>query len=139
MRFFFFLLLNLCTIVLILQCSEDQNPVSGTIKSYTGSWRWIRTTGGIGGQTTVPGEYDVIIRKYDKTQNYRLYHNDSLKVRADYTIEPFEYDLDKISYSNIITYNYYLNREYEYAMIHGDTLQIWDGNIDGYFSWFIKQ
>ena len=75
---------------------------------------------------------------FDYFNNYKLYLNDTLKVIATYQIEEIENNWDKLSYSNVATYNYNFSGNNEFIEKHSDTLQIWNGAADGFFSFYKK-
>jgi hypothetical protein len=81
-----------------------------------------------------------MIIQFDHKNNFKLFRNDTLKVNAKYEIERMEdYNGDRILYTNIVTYDYKFNREYEYPYLHGDTLELWDGMDDGNTRIYIKE
>ena len=129
----------LCFIFLFLfnTCS-DENPVSSNTNQYYGSWVWLKTVGGFAPRVIVPAPGTELKISFDYFNNYKLYLNDTLKVSANYKIEVVENGWDKLSYSNIVTYNYNFSGYNEFIEKHSDTLQAWDGMIDGYFSFYKK-
>ena len=124
-------------LLLFNTCSKD-NPAGSNSTLYSGTWLWLKTVGGIFPRVITPENGMSLKVSFDNLNNYKIYRNDSLKVSANYKIEEDEYDWDKISYSNIVTYDYNFNTDTDFAEIHSDTLQIWDGMIDGYFSFYKK-
>lgn len=128
--------LFLCGYVFI-SCSESNSTQSDYYK-YKGTWLWLKTTGGFAGTVTTPKEGTSIKISYDEFGRFKEFRNDSLKVIANYNIEEVENNNDKISYSDIATYNFYFNPESDYAQRSNDTLFLWDGMIDGYFSFYKK-
>ena len=125
--FLFLFLLNACS---------DENPIVSNSNLYNGDWLWLKSVGGLFPRVVTPKEGMTLQIKIDKQNNYRIYRNDSLKVSANYKIEEVENDWDKLSYSNIITYDYNFNTETDFVKIISDTLKVWDGMIDGYFSFY---
>jgi hypothetical protein len=138
MKKYFFLLFIFVLFFIIINCSLDKNPVSSYFNKYEGKWRWIKTTGWFA--TSLPEEGHPMIIQFDHKNNFKLFRNDTLKVNAKYEIERMEdYNGDRILYTNIVTYDYKFNREYEYPYLHGDTLELWDGMDDGNTRIYIKE
>jgi hypothetical protein len=135
---FHFLFVFIVIFFLLVGCNVDKNPISIYSGKYEGKWCWIKTEGGLFPKVMTPEEGVTIIIQYNNKNIFRIFRNDSLKVIAHYTIEKADYGRDRISYDNIVTYDYYFNRDTEYAKIYSDTLDIWDGDLDGFFSWYIK-
>jgi len=139
MKKYFFLFFIIILFFLIMKCSSDKNPLSGYEYKYEGIWRWIRTTGFPVPEENAPKEGLVIIIQFDDENEFTLFRNDTLKVNAQYKIEKTVNNIDRILYTNIVTYNYHFNREYEYPYLHGDTLEIWDRLDDGYTRFYVKE
>lgn len=141
MKFPHLLLIFITTFLLLMNCTVNKNPISSDTNPYVGTWRWIKTVGGLFPRVITPGEGLTIKINYDNSYTYRVFRNDILKMISHYKIKPIEYYYydNKILYTNIVTYNYHFNQDAEYARIYSDTLEIWDGMIDGYFSWYIKE
>ena len=139
MKKYYFLFNIIIVFLFIVRCDIDKNPISSYSDKYEGKWRWIQTAGGLFPSVSTPKDGLILIIQYDKENKFRIFKNDTIKVIADYTYEKADSLRDKISYKNIVTYDFYFNRNYEYAYLHGDTLEIWDGMFDGYFSWYIKE
>lgn len=129
--FFFLFLLTTLT-----GCKE--NPVTISKSKYNGSWLWMQSVGGFLGRVILPEEGEVIIIMYDEFNTYKLFKNDTLKVFATYAVEESKNGVDKISYSNHVKFDYYFDEHPEYADIRSDTLVLWDGYYDGYFSYYKK-
>jgi len=134
---------NLLWIILLLSfsvfinCSEE-SPTENSYRQYNGTWLWLRTVGGTAPRVFTPPEGVTIKISYNELGIFRKLRNDSIKVMANYSIEVSQYDRDKISYSNITTYDFHFDSSSEYAQLRTDTLEIWDGVIDGYFSFYKK-
>jgi hypothetical protein len=139
MKIYHFLFIIIIFSLLSVRCNLNKNPISGYSNKYEGKWHWIRTVGGIFPRVITPEEGAITIIQYDNKNTFRLFRNDTLKVMAKYTIEQKDRDRDKISYSNIVTYDYNFYQDTEYLKVYGDTLDIWDGMIDGYFSLYLKE
>lgn len=114
------------------------HSINSEFSPYAGTWRWVKTTGGFAGQTTTPGDKLTIEIKEDNAHTFTLFRNDSLKVLADYTIESANNGYDKISYSHIIVYDDTFELNTEYIQIQSDSLIFWDGQMDGYFRFFVR-
>ena len=129
----------LCVFFLFLfnTCSND-NPVSSNSNQYYGTWVWLKTEGGYSPRVIVPATGTELKISFDYFNNYKLYLNDTLKVIATYQIEEIENNWDKLSYSNVATYNYNFSGNNEFIEKHSDTLQIWNGAADGFFSFYKK-
>jgi hypothetical protein len=124
-------------VFLFISCSE-KNPVENNESKYSGTWIWLNTVGGIFPRKFTPAEGGPLKISFDEQHLFRKYRNDSLKVICNYNIEEVKNNRDKISYFNVTTYDYYFTSEPEYVNLKNDTLEIWDGVIDGYFSFFKK-
>ncbi len=122
-------------IIVTSNCSED-NPVGTGTYKYLGVWTWMRTVGGIFPTVREPENGEVIKIYFDDNKVFKLVKNDSIKVFSKYLVEEKENEWDRITYSNIKTFNYYYNTTLNFAQIKSDTLIIWDGYIDGYFSFY---
>ena len=133
---YFGIILVLCS-VLMLYCSEE-NPSESIYNKYQGTWLWFRTVGGIVPRVITPKEGVTIKISYDKKGLFRKFRNDSLKVTANYNIEDSDYNRDKISYSNVVTNDYHFDSKYQFLRLTADTLNIWDGVDDGFFSFYKK-
>jgi hypothetical protein len=133
---FFPLILLFCTIFLV-NCA-DRNLTESIDNKYQGSWLWIKSVGGLGPRVTEPKEGMTLKKCYDDQGIFRIFRNDSLKVTGSYLISGVENGRDEITYSNVTADNYYFNSHTDYARIHTDTLELWDGNDDGYFSFYKK-
>lgn len=123
--------------VVIISCSEENYLESSSIK-YHGTWLWFRTVGGIFPKVFTPEEGTTIKVNFNKQGIFKIFRNDSLKVIANYKVEALEHNRDKISYFNVVTNNFYFNSRTDYVQIKKDTLEIWDGMFDGYFSFYKK-
>jgi hypothetical protein len=114
----------------------NENPVENNFNKYNGTWLWLKTVGGFAPRIFEPEDGITIKIGYDGFNFFKVLRNDSLKVIAHYKIEEADHNLDKISYSNIRTYGYRFDVQMEFAQIKSDTLEMWDGVIDGYFSFY---
>ena len=123
--------------LLFASCSID-NADERSFNKYNGTWLWLRTEGGLFPRVILPEAGQTLKISFDSFGFFRIIRNDSLKVIARYKIEEAENDHDKIYYYNIISNNYEFNTVYSYSKIHLDTLGIWDGAFDGFFSFYKK-
>ena len=139
MKFLNLFILIITAFLLFMNCTTDKNLVSSELNQYIGTWRWINTTGGLFPRVIVPEDGENVIIQFDSKNAFRLFRSDTLKVSAQYSLEKAEHTFDKISYSNTVTYGYNFNRSAEYVHAHGDTLDVWDGMIDGYLSLYVKE
>ena len=117
-------------------CSEN-SPTENNFSSYYGTWLWLKTEGGFAPRVFTPKDGTTIKLYFDSFNNFRIYRNDSLKVTANYKIENSKFG-DKISYSNTAVNNYTFYPDTGYGRIYSDTLRVWDGAIDGFFSFYKK-
>lgn len=124
-------------LLILISCSNE-NSVESNSNKYLGSWRWIKTVGGFAPRVIVPKDGVTTKLIFESNISLKILRNDTLKVFAFYKIEGSENGRDKISYTNVQTFGYTFDREYEYLEIHTDTLVIWDGIYDGYFRFYIK-
>lgn len=123
--------------LLYTSCSETSSSESEFSK-YTGTWLWIKTTGGFAGVEITPAEGTSLKISFDEFGRFRLYRNDSLKVIATSTVKQSKNVYDIISYSDITTFNFSFDSSNDYAYLQNDTLSLWDGMYDGFFSAFKK-
>jgi hypothetical protein len=129
-------LFYLLFVFVFITCS-DENPVENDFNIYNGTWLWLKTQGGLFPRVIVPEE-GVTTEIHFNNGNFKICRNDSVKVNAIYKIENYDTIWDKISYSNIMTDNYNFKSGPDLAAIYSDTLAIWDGMIDGFFSIYKK-
>ncbi len=139
MRGLYFSIVGLLFILLFIHCEVDKSPVSSTLNPYAGTWRWVKTVGGLFPRVITPDEGTTVKINYDYNHSFRLFRNDSLKVMARYEILSAEDYGDQIKYSDIKIYNYQFFQNFEYAQIDTDTLMTWDGMCDGFYSYFIRE
>lgn len=100
----------------MFNCSEE-NPTESLTAKYQGSWSWFRTVGGIFPRVITPEEGTTIKINFDSQGVFRKFRNDTLKVIAKYRVDESQHNLDKITYSEVITYDYIFNTEFNYAQI----------------------
>jgi hypothetical protein len=120
-----------------ISCSEA-GPIENNFNKYNGTWLWFQTVGGLFPRVFRPHDGETIKISYNMPDKFKIYRNDSLKVIASYLIEQTEHNRDKISYYNVITDDFYFSSEPDYAALRTDTLELWDGMIDGFFSFYKK-
>jgi hypothetical protein len=130
------IIILLIIIWLFTSCSEN-SPTENNFSSYYGTWLWLKTEGGFSPRVFTPKEGTTLKLYFDSFNNFRIYRNDSIKVAANYRIQNSQYG-DKISYSNVTSYNYTFYQDTGFGRIYSDTLYIWDGAIDGFFSFYKK-
>ena len=109
----------LCFLFLFLfnTCSEE-NPIGSNSNLYNGTWLWQKTVGGLFPRVITPEDGMTLKISFDNLNNYRIYRNASLKVSANYKIEEIENDWDKLTYSNIKTYDYNFSKNTDFVEIH---------------------
>lgn len=129
--------LILLFIFLYTGCGTN-SPVEDNFVKYRGTWLWIEASGGIMGRVFYPDNGEILKLEFDNFNIFRMIQNDSLKVLANYSIEKNDGIYDKITYSNIVNYNFPLYQTTAYAFVSSDTLVIWDGAYDGYMYSFKK-
>ncbi len=123
--------------LLFVTCTDDSST-EAPFSKYQGTWLWIQTSGGLFPRVTTPPPGTTVKIIFDSYGLYHEYRNDSLKVFAKYNVSESNQSRDKISFSEVTTFNYHFYFNAGYAMIKSDTLDIWDGNMDGYFSLYKK-
>ncbi|MFA6598409.1 MAG: hypothetical protein WCS69_11840 [Ignavibacteriaceae bacterium] len=122
----------------LVSCFDD-DAIEYNITKYNGKWLWLKTVGGFGPTLSTPKEGETIKISFDDhLSEFSISRNDTTKVTAKFKVEKAEDGRDKISYTNVATWDYYFNSEPNYTQIKTDTLEIWDGMIDGYFSFYKK-
>jgi len=120
-----------------MSCSDNDSLQSDYFK-YKGTWLWLKTEGGFIGEVTTPEEGTSVKINFDEFGRYRLFRNDSIKVSANFKIQKTEDGYDRISYFDVTSFNFHFAAESNYAKRTNDTLTLWDGMADGYFSFFKK-
>ncbi len=135
---YFKIILRSLLLLSFTNCSEE-NPIESNSNKYIGNWIWQKTVGGIFPRVITPESGVTIKIGFNNNDKYELYWNDTLKVKSEYVIEEREDDWDIITFSNMETYYYYSDDKLNYGEITSDTLLIWDGEIDGFFSTYYKQ
>lgn len=130
-RFYIFL-----TFLLFIACSDD-NPVENIYDNYNGTWVWYKSIGGFGGETILPEEGEIVKRVYQNSEFFYSTRNNLLKMTARIKFERFRDEGDMIHYYDISGHNYPFN-EIEMVKIYSETLQVWDGAIDG-FTYYFKR
>ena len=133
----------LCAFLLLCACvfysCSKENSTESNYSKYEGTWLWYRTVGGFAPRVITPKEGTTIKIRFDRFGFFKKFRNDSLKVCAKYSFEKAEWDCyDRIVYTDIVTFNYTFNADYDHAQLTTDTLMIWDGAFDGYSSWYKK-
>jgi hypothetical protein len=123
--------------IILMSCSDNDSTQSDYYK-YKGTWLWLKTEGGFIGEVKTPEEGTSLKIILDEFGRYRLFRNDSIKVIANFKIQKTENSYDRISYFDVTSFNYYFTAESNYANRRNDTLMLWDGMDDGYFSFFKK-
>jgi len=118
-------------------CSVN-NPVENNYGKYYGTWLWLKTEGGFFPRITTPDSGTTIKICFDNFNTFELVRNDSLKVTAHYNIEVKDSYWDKISYSSIKTFDFIFDTSAVYTQVHSDSLTIWNGASDGFFSFYKK-
>ena len=116
----------------------NESPTENNFNKYNGTWIWLKTVGGIGPRVFEPEDGITTKIRYDGYKIFKILRNDTLKVIGHYKIDEAENGYDIILYSDIITYNYRYDVDSEFAQISSDSLVVWDGAFDGYFSFYKK-
>ncbi|MGA9291025.1 MAG: hypothetical protein WBV81_00430 [Ignavibacteriaceae bacterium] len=136
MKNVFLFIISLFCCYNFISCSEPGPTETGSNK-YAGSWLWLKTEGGFFTRIIKPKDGISVIISYDNFGKFTEYRNDSLKVIAGYCLGQGEHTQDKITYSNIITSdNFYFDSMPDYPAVQNDTLVLWDGMMDGFFSFY---
>ena len=115
-------------------CSES-NPTESAFGKYQGSWVWTKTVGGFFPRVILPNMGHRIVRSY-LANTFVLTENSDFKMTANIKIQNSEFGDEKVTYSNIKTYDYYFDDRPEYISVKSDTMVVWDGMIDGFYSFF---
>jgi len=71
----------------VMACEKSE---VGKSNELTGSWKWVRKTGGIAGVNETPKEGEVTILKINADKTYSTKINDSLLVSGTYTLSTGE-------------------------------------------------
>jgi hypothetical protein len=136
---------NILTIIISFYCSynfincSEISPTENSNTKYNGTWLWFQTVGGIFPRVMKPENGTMLKISYDRQGKFKIYRNDSLKVIAGYYIGQVEHNQEKISYYDVVTVNnFYFDAEPDYPALLTDTLVLWDGAYDGFFSFYKK-
>ncbi len=71
----------------LIACEKSE---VGKSDELTGSWEWVRKTGGIAGVSETPKAGEVILLKLNADKTYSTTRNDSLLVSGVYTLSTGE-------------------------------------------------
>ncbi len=120
------------TISLLLVGCKNNLPTQSSARldtSITGSWSWIKSTGGYAGSTITPASVGYTIKiSFKPNSVFELYHNDTLLASTDYTLRQY-------NSSNIIHYADSIRFRQQYVQLAAyDTLTLTDNVADGYSS-----
>ncbi|GEM_PF-3015267 len=130
-----------CILILLissLSCTDD--IVQSSNDGLNGEWQWIKTEGGFAPHVIVPEPGTSLIISFQYNRNFILFRNDSIKVTAKYDEADYENNWNKkITFKNINTFNYSFEFDSVFVKIDSDTLTIWDGMFDGFFSYYLKK
>jgi len=130
---------KLIIILIVLVSFSCENSTEVKSEKFIGEWSWKKTDGGIMGKTIEPQEGTSIVISFESNGVYKIFRNDTLKLIANYKISKGIDNTERISYSNIKTIDFKFHQEYDFATISGDTLVLWDGSDDGFYSYYIKK
>lgn len=136
--------LFILSLSLLTSCESDQSDPSPS--GITGSWLWIRSDGGIEGNTIYPEAGEKRILVFTTDGNYSLLHNDTLKESATYYLDPNDTIFVGIPASTLVLEN----RLYYYDSYWGlqernpieyfgqDTIALGYNGNDNYVSLYIR-
>jgi hypothetical protein len=127
--------LFLC-LVIFTYCAD--NTTESSINKYQGKWQWYKTAGGFAPRIITPAEGYRLIVRFDALGRFMIIVNDTVKVEANYFTGETLWSYEKLIFTDLVTYNYHFDSENQYAKVHSDTLEISDGAMDGFTSFYRK-
>jgi hypothetical protein len=132
---------NYCVLILsllVLSCHKEPTSVDNAQAiTLTGKWQWIRSSGGIGGQTIIPPAGTVVIQTYSSDGVFSQSRNDTLQTTSHYSIKKQKtiYSTDSL---DVIVYQDSTLTKQVILYLSVDTLSVGDNMYDGYGSIYKK-
>lgn len=119
-------------LLLIIACKENSTQATNQ-SDLVGTWLWKQTTGGIAPRTFYPTGNNIYLLQITKDNNFIESHNDTVTF-SDYFITYIDttYREQIIDFTNSNRHNIVVK------MVSSDSLSLWDGMIDGYFSFYTR-
>ena len=113
-------------------CTDSSTEATND-NGLVGLWKWNQTTGGIVGSTTYPTDNNkyllqiTIDNHFIESRNGTITFFDSFDTYVDKT-----YNAQVIDFVNSKRFSYVVTK------VTSDSLILWDGFIDGYFSFYTR-
>lgn len=122
----------LCFLLFVVTCKENSTQAPND-SGLVGTWLWKQTTGGIGGWTTFPPGNNKYLLRITKDNNFIESRNDTITFSDNFvTYIDSTYKKQVIDFINSKRFSMVIER------ISSDSLSLWDGFIDGYFSFYTR-
>jgi len=112
------------SISLLLSCSKE--PRDG----LQGKWKWVITTGGIGGWTHTPESSGNTVTLEISDTHIDSYQNGDLLDSREYTLEQPSGEQMKLVYNTSY---------FRYCYFDEDSLSIWDPGADGFHEIYVRK
>ncbi|MEZ2334215.1 hypothetical protein AB6735_01220 [Mucilaginibacter sp. RCC_168] len=128
----FLLMLIALTLCGASSCKKDKLPTS---TSVMGQWRWVKSTGGIGGFTITPQSAGFTQRyQFNDDSTFRFYRKDTVAMQGKFSIiRNYKYGGTTIDVFKTG------NRFDQSLLIRNDTLYLYDISIsDGYNNTYVR-
>jgi hypothetical protein len=145
--------LGIVLLVITLQgmigCSDMGNDVHPNALLLTGSWIWVRSTGGFWGEVINPSPGEVIKDVYTIQGSFSRFKNDTLILSAHYCLSDGKYgtfmELSEIrKYPGYpvsdpsYPFGYFDGLGQEWLSFEGGSLLLADNGMDTYFHTFVR-
>ena len=132
------LLMPILLLQLLGDCSDTGTGVDPTVLRISGSWVWVRSSGGFG-ETLVPAPAGtVVIDTYTTGGILTRTRNDTLVVNGAYSISEQELGPKMILTNSSELFPRQPMLLQEWVHIEGDTLRLYDDAADGYLNVFSR-
>ena len=121
----------LALLLLVVACKESPTGTPNG-NSLVGNWSLTQKTGGIGGSTTYPGS-DIYILHITNENGFVESRNDTITFS-----DRFITYIDTTYESQVIDFVNSRRSSMVVSKVSSDSLSLWDGFIDGYFSFYTR-
>ena len=115
-----------------IACKESSTQAPSE-NGLVGTWLWKQTTGGISGSTTFPSGNNKYLLQITKDNLFIESRNDTITFSDNFTTY-----IDSTYKSQIIDFVNSKRFSMIVEKVSSDSLSLWDGFIDGYFSFYTR-
>jgi hypothetical protein len=119
-------------LLLTIACKENSTQAANQ-SGLVGKWLWKQTTGGIAPRTFYPAGNNIYLLQITKDNNFIESRNDTVTF-SDY----FIIYIDTTYKEQIIDFTNSNRNNIEVNKVSSDSLTLWDGMFDGYFSFYTR-